>query len=129
ARKYGVSYEDVKRARHHAAWVEAENIACQNEETPEHMRWRAANRVLARKIKVLLQQFYEGRTVPSDVQLEVSWHIWGVPTLHSGGKNYRSNRVTMSDQNRDRLLEKLRLYQSEMAAFTGFLECKYFSQR
>lgn len=124
AEKYSISFEDVKRANSLDAWEEAINKSAKNPETAAFKEWRKENKKLFERVKQFLKEFYQGRQdIDSDNKLTLS---------ELGGAEFSitfpdtSLVYEMIQQKREELNEKLHQRRAEMAAFTKFLENKYW---
>lgn len=127
ARKYNVSYEEVKRGRHHDAWVEAIKKSSKAEETPEYKRWRDETKKLTEKTRGILKEFYQEREAESAIRLEISEGGEGEFRVHNGGEDYRPI-LKLTEQQRQKLAQRLPGYQQEMKEFGKFLKAKYFQE-
>jgi len=129
ARKYGVPVEDVRRDRHHEAYVEATNTACDNGETPEFQNWQKENDALQKRVVDLLERFYRNRLVAESTRIQVDPSAEGF-RMHNGGEDYfRNSRRILNDEERRTLADHLLQYQKEMDAFSEFLREKYFDSQ
>jgi hypothetical protein len=126
ARKYGVSYDDVRGDICHKAWVEAMNAAAEKDETPEYKRWRQENTVLFERTARMLAEFYEQRNVSPDLRLVMLANAEGSFTIHHGGQDYTLDQRNLDAAEKNALAERLERYQTEIQAFTAFLRQKYF---
>ncbi len=133
ADKYSVSLEDVQRANNEKAWVEALKESSKNEETPEYKKWKVENEKIYYKITNLLNTFYQDRNVSDEARI-IAYKGSISIRLHNGGKFYipisSKDRLEkeLTEDERKRIPEILKLTQREMKDFFGFLKEKYFSK-
>jgi hypothetical protein len=128
AKKYGVSFEDVKRGRHDEAYEEALKKSSKNKETPEYKKWREENRKLMDKVEKLLVEFYKNRKVAPNVRLQIEKMKEGdYFYIHNGGKDYESvTGKELTEKEKREKEKRLKIYQEEMKEFAEFLKKKYF---
>ena len=128
AERYGITFEDVKRANNEAAWVEAIELSSKNEETSEYQDWKKENTKLRKKAEELVEAFYKDRTI-SDTAMRLEFeNIGGGGTfrVHNGGEDYSGVRE-MTDEQKMGLAERLPKYRQEMEAFGKFLKERFFN--
>lgn len=129
AEKYGISLEDVKRARHYQAYEEAVRETSKNEETPEYKKWRQENKKLMDKVESLLTEFYKNRKVAPNIRLEIEeFGEGGYFRIHNGGEDYKSESKKLTQEELEAKKERLKQYQKEMQEFAEFLKKKYFEK-
>ncbi|MCH7758945.1 hypothetical protein IID20_01135 [Patescibacteria group bacterium] len=127
AEKYGVSVEDIKRAKEYDAYLEAVKEYSKNDETLEYKQWRERNQKLERKAQYFLAEFYKNRKVDSNIRLIISVGGEGEFRVHNGGKDYQSIKEQLNDQEKKELDQRLTRYQEEMKKLARFLREQYFS--
>ena len=130
AERYGITFEDVKRANNEAAWVEAIELSSKNEETSECQDWKKENTKLRKKAEELVEAFYKNRTI-SDTAMRLEFeNIGGGGTfrVHNGGEDYLDVRE-MTEAQKSGLAERLPKYREEMEAFGKFLKDKFFNRQ
>ena len=128
AKKYGITYEDVKQANNKEAWVEAVKTSSESEEMPEYKDWRKENEKLWEKAQEFLDEFYKDRNAPADSRLVIEGiGGGGAFRLHNGGKDYEVMPKDMAEEQKSGLQERLPRHQAEMLAFGEFLKNKFFN--
>jgi len=128
ASKYRISFEDVKRGVNHNAWAEALRESSQSDETPEYKRWRNETKKLMDKSSELIEKFYQGKDVASNIKLEISESGEGEFRVQNGGEDYKPVPEKLTDEQKGKLAQRLMQYQEEMKKFTAFLKDRYFSE-
>lgn len=128
AKRYGITLEDVKKANNEAAWVEANKLMAENEETIEFQAWRKENEKLRSKAENLIEQFYKNRTVDESSRFEFE-NIGGDGhfRIHNGGEDYIPVEE-MDEQQKKGLEKRLLKYREEMKSFGNFLKDKFFRE-
>ncbi|GMQ95146.1 MAG: hypothetical protein BMS9Abin13_258 [Patescibacteria group bacterium] len=127
AKKYGISFKDVRRAKNEQAQAEAvkKSTHSQADETPEYKKWREENEKLMRKTVVLLDEFYKKRNTPDNLRLAVHPRAGGFRVV-GGGEDYQEAPNDLSDEEKHQLEKQLAGYREEMWQFADFLKRKHF---
>jgi len=128
AEKYGITLEDVKRANNMDAWREAYEASARKPETKKFKDWREKNERLQKKVAELLEQFYAEREAEEKLTIEegADSSFWlGFAENKKLATKVLNGEAT--EEERNSLNKKLPQRQAEMAAFTKFLEEKYWS--
>lgn len=125
AKKYGVSYEDVRRANNQEAWIEAVKLCNKQEEAPEFKVWRKESEKLRDRINELVNEFYKERKVGPETHVHVEEvGAQGDFRVRNGGDDY--NLVErMKESQKKGLDERLQKYREEIQAFGQFLKNKF----
>ncbi len=130
ARKYGFSYEEVKRSISsegeiveaiNQAHNEAKEKASKNQEKEEYKEWRQENKKLEHKIRSLINEFYQNREAPNDVKIKI-----GIIGPGNVVRVYSGPKTQEKDSDQKNLKEKLKRRRKEIKAFSQFLKEKFF---
>lgn len=128
ATKFNTTLEAIRRADNADGYWEAMREASENGESPEHISWREQNGELIRKLQNLLDEFYQGRNVDSEVRLYIVVNPEGDFELRQGAKEYQALPEDLTDKDKQGISEKLTACQTEIDAFTKFLRQKFLGQ-
>ena len=133
AKKYGVTVEAVRRARNESAWVEAQKLLANEEETEEYRAWSLENEKLLTMASAMLNEFYQSHSTEEDSRLIADAHSSGFD-IHNGGKFYipiadaERMRTELTAAEQESLPNIHKACQEEMRVFTEFLKQKYFAE-
>ncbi len=75
-----------------------------------------------KKIELLLEEFYKNRVSPKEARLQINVSYLGEIRLKSSGAEIQENETDGETK-----LNRLKLFQNEMADFTNFLKNKFIS--
>lgn len=128
AKKYNLPAEEVKSAKHDNAYWEAMKECSKNRETEEYKKWDEENKKFQANAQKLLEEFYEGRKVETDIELKAETIVGGF-RVHNGGEDYNDlieNPEKVSEERKQERTKKLTMYKKEMDDFTRFLKNKFF---
>lgn len=128
ARKYGATFEDVERCIVVEAYNEAINEASDYGESGEYKEWDKKNIELQKKVRSLLDEFYNNRKEPKEARIEVEEGV-GYARLYSGEKDFIPiSELKNSEQEKEEHEQRLEDYQKEMDEFGDFLLDKYLNE-
>lgn len=124
ARKYNIKLDAVRHAENFEAWGEAITVSSKNDETKEYKAWKEKNKVLVKKAKALLKEFYKGSNISPEIKLTVDRDDGYHFRLFNGGDDYRPFDEKMDKKEKQKLSHRLKAYQEEMNRFASFLKEK-----
>lgn len=130
AKKYNLTIEETKKSKIPDAYWEAMRECSRNEETEEYKQWNKENKVLMKKVKSLLGEFYKDRKVEPNVKLEIKEMVRGF-RIHNGGEDYVpivAERKKLSAEEKEALSTRLTKYRAEMNDFAKFLKDKFLKE-
>lgn len=130
----------IEKFDHHAnrtAFLEAFHEASKQGETEEYEKWTDENEKLLLRMTDLLDEFYENRNVPDDIRLTIDILFTNAFCVHNGGEEYAKNHTNWingadtspTEEEYNRLQERMIERQQEMKEFAKFLKTKYFSEK
>ncbi len=124
AKKYNIEYDAVRHGENFEAWGEAITLASENDETKEYKAWKEKNKVLVKKAKTLLKEFYKGSNISPEIKITVDRDDGYHFRLFNGGDDYRPFDEKMGKKEQQKLSHRLKAYQEEMNRFASFLKEK-----
>lgn len=134
AQAYKISLDQIKGADNMDAYWEAIRKCKQNGETNCFKEWREKNKKLQRKMKLLLDEFYENRSVEENTKIIIEENIESDFDIRCNMNNgeydtfVKCHNQEMTEKEKERFALELERYRAEMDKFTKFLEKKYFKE-
>jgi len=134
AKEHGISLDQIKIADNMDAYWEAINKCKQNGETEDFKEWREKNKKLQGKMKLLLDEFYEDRSVEENVKIIIEENADSNFNIRCNMNNgeydsfIKPNNQEMTEEKKKRFTLELERYRAEMDEFTEFLKKKYFEE-
>lgn len=126
ANKYGISFEEVRRALNFEAWQEAYKESVRNGQTPEFLQFLEETNQLKRRIEPLIEEFSARKEVSSNIRLHVDTVASFVRVWCGKAETHFSRfEDTLPKTVKSTLLTQR---QAEMKEFSNFLRVKYFSE-
>jgi len=124
AKKYGLSFYELKHSHNPNAYWEAMKEASQQGETVEYQTWDMKNQELFTKVKNLLDEFYKDRKINDNLKLQLDEYV-GRLRIYSGGDDYKEIDQNISPEEQESHKIRLELYRKEMKRFAEFLISKF----
>jgi|AntAceMinimDraft_10_1070366.scaffolds.fasta_scaffold38243_3 hypothetical protein len=127
ATEKGLSFEDVSRSLNPDAYWEAMK-RMPKQETQEFQTWENGNLQLLKKVKGIVEKFYQEYGEPENSESKIQFDddfVGSVFRIYSGGNNYAPLEKNLSENDKATLQKGLIQYRAEMERYSGFLLEKY----
>lgn len=125
AKRENVDLEKLKRGWPEELYNEVRRRLINNEETEEYKKWSDQNRLLYNKAISFLNEFYQNRKVPPDIEIIADDDAGPFEVRSRDDRTLKIINRQLTEEDKLDLMRLLPLRQKEMMEFTEFLKQHY----
>lgn len=121
--EYGISNQDLEKLTKGYDRVYKEKT----KPTPEFIDWLKETEQMIKKVKDLIAEFNKDRDLPENLKIKVQPRAFGA-TIYNGTQDYETAEQDRTEEEKQKLAERLAQYQEEFKQFAEFLKEKFFQK-
>lgn len=134
AESHKISLDEIRGADNMDLYWKAIRECKQNGETDEFKKWREENKELQNRMKLLLYEFYEDRSVGENIKIIIEENADSNFNIRCNMNNgeydsfIKNHGKEMTTEDKEKFILDLEDYKTEMNKFAQFLKNKYFEK-